>query len=193
MEKVSAEMKRHSISLGKRMREARKERKISLEQLAKGTQLSLSFLSQVETGKVNVSVDNIRKIADYLGVKMVRFFDPEDGMPDLGLVTRKGEGRPLEIEGTAAYCESLIPKGNLGLQSTLYINPPGEGRTKPASHMGEEFVYVLTGEVIFHLGDQEYHLHEGDSMFYRSETPHSWINPGKWQAVFIIVNTPQSW
>ena len=77
MEKVSAEMKRHSISLGKRMREARKERKISLEQLAKGTQLSLSFLSQVETGKVNVSVDNIQKIADYLGVKMVRFFDPE--------------------------------------------------------------------------------------------------------------------
>ena len=190
---MSPDKSSHNRLIGKNIREARKERRISLEQMARGTNLSISFLSQLETGKVNVSVDNIRKIATFLDVKMIRFFGADDDEPRLGLVTRKGEGIHLELEGTTAYCESLIRKGNLNLQATVFINPPGEGRKVPNSHVGEEFIYVIMGEVLVFLNDQEYHLQEGDSIHYRSETMHSWENPGRWQNVLIVVNTPQNW
>jgi len=179
-------------SLGKRIREARKERNISLEQLSKGTTLTASFLSQLERDKVNVSVDNLRKIADFLDVRMARFFDIDEGRMH-GMVIRKGQGVGLKIEGSTAYSESLIRKSTSNIQATLYRNPPGEGRKFPFSHGGEEFVYVVKGEVLFSLNKEEYHLKEGDSMYYRSELNHSWMNPGEEDSVIIIFNSPQVW
>ncbi|MGD2124498.1 MAG: cupin domain-containing protein [Desulfobacteraceae bacterium] len=61
------------------------------------------------------------------------------------------------------------------------------------SHVGEEVVYVIRGELIFYLNDQEYHLREGDLMHYRSEALHSWYNPGKFENVIIIVNSRPNW
>jgi len=182
----------HHRSFGKRIREARKERNISLEQLSRATKLTPSFLSQLERGKVNVSVDNLRKIADFLDVRMVRFFD-EDENSIRGMVTRKGQGVELRIEGTTAHSESLIRKSNSNIQATLYRNPPGEGRKSPFSHHGEEFVYVIKGEVLFYLNNMEYHLKEGDSLYYRSGLNHSWMNPCKEESVIIIFNSPQVW
>lgn len=181
-----------SLSLGSNIRRDRRRQKISLEKMAAGTGLSTSFLSQLERGKVNVSVDNLRKISDFLGVEMVSFFEVQAGR-SLGSLTRRGQGTILDVEGSTAYSESLIRKGSANVQATMYVNPPGEGRKTPASHNGEEFVYVIRGEVVYSLNDQEYHLREGDSMYYRSETMHSWFNPGRKESVIIIFNTPTNW
>jgi len=99
----------------------------------------------------------------------------------------------LEIEGSTAHSESLIRKSNSNIQATLYRNPPGEGRKFPFSHGGEEFVYVIKGEVLFSLNNQECHLEEGDSMYYRSELNHSWVNPGEEESVILVFNSPQVW
>jgi quercetin dioxygenase-like cupin family protein len=165
---------------------------MSLEQLSRGTMLTTSFLSQLERNKVNVSVDNLRKIADFLDVKMVRFFDGDEG-PMQGMVTRKGHGVALKIEGSTVHSESLIRRSNSNIQATLYRNPPGEGRKSPFSHRGEEFVHVIKGEVLFSLNTQEYHLKEGDSMYYRSELHHSWVNPSEDESVILVFNSPQVW
>jgi transcriptional regulator with XRE-family HTH domain len=180
------------LRLGDVIRRVRKEKRMSLEGLAGATQLSVGFLSQLECGKANISVENLKKITEFLGISMVRLFGEDDGRR-LGTITRKGEGIPLSVETSSAYCEALIRKSGSNLQATLYVNPPGEGRKVPMAHVGEEMVYVIRGEVLFTLNDQEYHLNEGDLMHYRSETLHSWVNPGKWESVIIIVNTPPSW
>jgi transcriptional regulator with XRE-family HTH domain len=180
------------FQLGANIRKVRKEKRISLEQMAAGTDLSISFLSQLECGKANISVENLKKITDFLDISMVRLFEIEERQR-LGAVTRKGEGMVLKVEGSTAYCESLIRKSGPNLQATLYINPPGEGRKAPMSHIGEELVYVIRGELTYYLNDQEYHLREGDLMYYRSESLHSWYNPGKWENVIFVVNTPPNW
>ena len=179
-------------SLGRNIRNARNERRISLEQLSHGTNLSTSFLSQLERGIVNISVDNLRRIANFLDVTMVTLFEANDPHM-LGLVIRKGGGQRLGIQRSTSRSESLILKSNSNIQATLYTNPPGEGRKLAFSHSGEEFVYVIRGEVLFSLNNQEYHLKEGDSMYYRSEINHSWINPGKKENVILIFNSPQVW
>lgn len=181
-----------NLLLGANIRRARKGGRISLKELAAGTGLSTSFLSQLERGKVNVSVDNLRKVADFLGLAMVHLFEVETGR-GLGLVTRRGQGMALEVEGSTAHSESLIRQGRADIQATLYTNPPGQGRMSPASHNGEEFVYVIKGRVVYTLNDQTYHLEEGDSMYYRSEALHSWRNPGGEASMIIIFNTPANW
>lgn len=180
------------LQIGANIRKIRKGKKISLEKVALGTKMSISFLSLLECGKANVSVENLKKIADFLNIKMVSLFE-EPEANQLGTITRKGKGLALNLEDTSAYCESMIRKSGTNLQATLYINPPGEGRKTPMSHIGEEMVYVTRGKVTFHLNDQIYQLNEGDLMHYRSEAQHWWINPGKFESVMIIVNTPPNW
>ncbi|MCF8063010.1 MAG: XRE family transcriptional regulator [Deltaproteobacteria bacterium] len=180
------------LRLGEGLRQVRKERRISLEQLAAGTELSVGFLSQFECGKANISVENLKKITDFLDIDMVRLFEVNGGRK-LGTITRKGEGMPFTVEESTAYCEALVRKSSANLQATLYVNPPGEGRKVPMAHVGDELVYVIRGEALFTLNDQEYLLKEGDLMHYRSEALHSWVNPGKWECVLLIVNSPPNW
>lgn len=180
------------LSLGEKIRQVRTERKISLTELSGGTGLSLAFLSRLERNNVNISVENLKKIAGFLDISMVQLFEVEENQ-HLGVVTRKGEGTRLRISRSNVYSESLIQKSNSNLQATLYINPPGEGRITAASHKGEEFVYVIQGEVIFYLGKEKYHLKEGDGLLFRSETLHSWVNPGKRESKIISFNSPQAW
>lgn len=180
------------LRLGEGLRRIRKERRISLEQLAAGAELSVGFLSQFECGKTNISVENLKKITDFLDISMLRLFEVNGGRK-LGTVTRRGQGMSFAVEASTAYCEALVHKSNANLQATLYVNPPGEGRKVPMAHVGDELAYVIRGEVLFYLNDQEYHLEEGDLMHYRSEALHSWVNPGKRESVLIIVNTPPNW
>lgn len=189
MEKIKNDDKRQ---MGEGIRSIRKQRKISLERLSQKTSLSVSFLSQLERGKVNVSVENLRKIAESLEVQVLTFFSGETGN-HLGTVTRKGNGPILKVEGSKAYCESLVIKNRANIQASVYSTPPGEGRSTPYVHNGEEMVYVIKGEVTYLLHDQDYHLRAGDSMHFRSEVPHSWKNSGKTESTMIVFNTPPSW
>jgi len=183
---------RDELQIGTILRQARKEKRVSLEQLAKGTELSVSFLSQLECGKANVSVENLKRITRFLDINTARLFGENDSQ-ELGTLTRRGEGLPFPLEGSTAYCEALIAKSGTNLQATFYVNPPGEGRKVPFGHVGEEVLYVIRGEVLLRLNEQEYHLYEGDLIHFRSEALHSWINPGKWESAVLVVNTPPNW
>jgi transcriptional regulator with XRE-family HTH domain len=183
---------KYNSRLGANIRRARKDKKVSLKQLSSGTDLSISFLSQLERGKMNISVENLWKITKFLDMSMIGLFDGHDEQK-LGSITRKGHGVMLDVEGSSAYCESLIRRSSASLQATVYVTPPGEGRKTSTSHVGEEFVYVIRGDVVYFLNDQEYRLHEGDLMYYRSETQHRWHNPGEKESVLFIVNSPPNW
>ena len=123
---------------------------------------------------------------------MVWLFEGHSGQK-LGSVTRKGQGVVLNVEGSSAYCESLIRESRASLQATLYVNPSGQGKKIAGSHVGEEFVYVIRGEIIYCLNDQKYHLSEGDLMYYRCETLHRWHNPGNQENAIFVVNSPPNW
>lgn len=181
-----------SSLLGDKIRQTRKDRNISLTQLSRGTTLSMTFLSRLECNKANISVDNLRKIAEFLDVSMVRLFEVEEDQ-HLGIVTRKGQGTRLRISRSNTYTESLIRKSSSNIQATLYVNPPGDGRKTQVSHKGEEFIYVIKGEVLFFLGKEKYHLEEGDSIYFRSEITHSWVNNGKKESKILSCNSPQAW
>ena len=179
-------------SVGERIREVRTSRRISLSEISRGTGLSITFLSHLESGKSNVSVDNLRKIAEFLDIAMVQLFEWSQDFSK-GVITRKAQGVRLKIARSTAYSESLIRKSNSNIQATIFVNPPGKGRNTPFSHCGEEIVYIVKGSILFSLGDEKHKLRAGDSIYYRSELPHSWVNMGKKECTMIVFNSPQVW
>ncbi len=177
--------------VGRRIAALRKDKRLTLEALAAGTGLTVSFLSKLERGRTSISVDNLRDVAHFLGVEMVHFFHgPERSS---AIVTRKGKGTPLQIANTDAVGEALIATMSGSLQATLYSTPKGQGRAKGFSHPGEELVYVIKGRVRFFVGDHEYVLSAGDSIWFRSAEPHGWRAVGSTTAVTLNVNSPPVW
>jgi transcriptional regulator with XRE-family HTH domain len=177
--------------VGERIAGLRQQRGLTLEDLDRGTGLTRSYLSKLERGQTSISVDNLRTISHFLGVEMVYFFE-RDGRSS-AIVTRKGEGAPLAIGGMQATGESLITTRRSTLQSTLYHTPPGQGRDTGFSHVGEEFVFVLKGCIRYFVGENDFLLKAGDSIWHFSSEPHRWVNPTQAGAVSLHVNTPPVW
>jgi transcriptional regulator with XRE-family HTH domain len=177
--------------VGERISMRRREQGLTLEALAGGTGLTPSYLSKLERGRTSISVDNLRAVAQFLGVEMVYFFEREDDTS--AVLTRKGEGTALMVSNTTAFGESLVTNSYSSLQATLYHTPAGAGRSAGFSHPGEEVVYVKRGRVRYWVGSRSFLLRAGDSLWHRSSEPHRWECVGKSTAVTLHVNSPPVW
>jgi transcriptional regulator with XRE-family HTH domain len=177
--------------VGEHIAALRLEKRLTLDALAVGTNLTTSFLSKLERGQTSISVDNLRTVAHFLGVEMVHFFERDE--PSSVIVTRKGHGTPFFIENTEASGESLINSATSALQDTIYRTPPGQGRSSGFSHPGEELVLVIRGRIRYSVAEVPYLLGEGDSIWHKSSEPHRWTNVGRGPALSLHVNTPPVW
>ena len=175
--------------VGSRITALRTERGFTLQQLAEKCELSVSFLSQLERDKVNVSVANLKKIATALGVSMASFFSA-DSQPSKGMVTRVCERRQLHLAGVGWQIESLLPEDATRLETFLVHVAPGGVDNTAYPHQGEEFSMVMQGTILYTAGDEAYELTSGDTVFHKSNVPHQWQNIGDEEAVVLTVTTP---
>ena len=70
----------------------------------------------------------------------------------------------------------LLAWGNTVMEPHLFRIAPQSGSGESYHHEGEEFLYILQGELQISLEGEEYHLQPGDSFYFESATPHSWKN-----------------
>ena len=73
----------------------------------------------------------------------------------------------------------LLAWGNTVMEPHLFRIAPRAGSGESYAHEGEEFLYVLRGELQISVEDEEYRLRTGDSFYFESATPHRWLNPGR--------------
>ena len=69
----------------------------------------------------------------------------------------------------------------------MTIKPGKENIEDPISHPGEEFIYCLEGELTYCIGDQLFHLAQGDSLLFDATQLHAYINKSQNPATFLIV------
>jgi transcriptional regulator with XRE-family HTH domain len=177
--------------VGARISALREQLRLTLDALASGTGLTPSYLSRLERGQTSISVDNLRSVATFLGVEMVHFF--ERGEDSRAVVTPRGSGTPLAVADSRVFGESLIASSHTELQATLYRTPAGDGRQRPFAHAGEELVFIVRGQLTYHVGGSEFTLRAGDAIWHPSTEPHRWHNHGKGAAVSLHINTPPVW
>lgn len=174
------------MSLGQKIGRLRQERGLTLQEVSDGSGLTPSFLSRLERDKVNISVANLRKLALFFNVQMTHFFEGEDNQ-QAGQIIRSGERMKLSLDDAPVQVYSLLP-ANGEVEARLIEAEPGSGQ-QGFSGKGYQMVYLLKGSLLFQLGEEEYDLEHGDTLFYQDDMAHSWENIGDTTAVLLTIAT----
>ena len=175
--------------IGRRIRNLRHIKGLTLKDLAGRALCSESMLSKVENGKAQLSLTLLHRIVHSLDITITALFS--ESRADHGVVTRAEERSIFRIDANGSRLERLIPP-NLGhlLEGNLHILEPGGGSDGILTHEGEEVGYVLEGIFELSVSGIRYLLNAGDSFVYRSEEPHSYRNPGTVTSRVLWVSTP---
>ena len=173
--------------IGPKIAALRKAQALSLQRLANNSDVSAAAIHKIEHNGMVPTITTLLKLAGALGVP-VSYFVSEDALysepvhhtrvgsrrevytPHKGLNLASISGSYRQFQAAAAVARMTI-KAHSG--------------EKLLKHPGEELVYILSGEVIFTVGEQEYPLFEGDSLHFSGDLPHRWENLGKKEAELI--------
>lgn len=173
-----------------RLRELRKSRGFTLQDLADRSGLSVAMLSQVERGISDPSLDALRRLAAALDVTLTDIFRPADPV-DVALVPRDRRVTISAPSGRIAYTRispgfgtAEVLEGALGA---------GEASSEtPWAHDAEESILVLDGSLVVEVGLAQYRLSEGDSCLFDSRLPHRYRNDTRGSTRFLLIVTPRS-
>lgn len=179
-----------NVSPGTLLKKLRKERGHSLREVARRSELTASFLSQVEHGISNVSLDSLRRIAEALDVPLMYFLEEqpedienlsehiepepcldEDRTKEYSPVVRAGCRPRLILPPSGVEYQLLVPDLTHKLEAVIGRLSPGTANVaRKLREETEEFIYVLSGELLIELEDQEYILRPGDSISFPGQT-----------------------
>jgi transcriptional regulator with XRE-family HTH domain len=172
--------------LGRRIRTLRTERGLTLTGLAALVGITRSFLSSVERGVAYPSILVLRSIASALEVPVFLLFTaPESN----GAVVRKDARKVIKPPGGSLSYELVSPDVRRKIEMIIVHVKPGVDATAMA-HEGEECALVLRGQVVITVGDVDYELNEGDSIYYDSGLPHKTRAVGEEDAEIVSAITP---
>jgi transcriptional regulator with XRE-family HTH domain len=210
-------MAEETIDIGHRIKARRKQLDLSLRDLAERADLTASFLSQVERGKANVSIDSLRRIAEAMNVSMLRFLEPaasdgrtapsarsaaasesDSGKPDNGpqrpeySPVLRADARPrLIFPDTGVTYELLTPDLGHQMEAICGRLAPGvENVVRPLREPTEEWIYVVSGLLKVGLENAEYVLAPGDSIYFEGYALRELVCAGDEEVVWISVITP---
>ncbi len=170
--------------IGRRLRSARVGSGLTLAAVAGKTGLSEGFLSKLERGQAAASIANLIQIADVLGLGLLELFAGHEAPARTRVaVHRAATDASGEVTATGYRWRPLGGGAPLDRMEVFHLVFPREtGMTSMVSHPGQEHCYVLSGEVMFFVGDAQYRLKAGDGIFIDSEQPHRAENAGRGQA-----------
>jgi XRE family transcriptional regulator, regulator of sulfur utilization len=176
-------------AVGTHVRRLRTERGISLRELARQTDFSASFMSQVENGQVSPSISSMEKIATALGVTMGEFFAAA-AQGEGGLIVRAADRAALGSWWSSAEIEALSPmKPSQRLEPVLItLKPGGRSGKHPYPHPREEFAFVVEGKIDLTLGPQKHALEAGDAVMILARELRLWENPNALPARVLVVS-----
>lgn len=163
-------------SLGARVRKAREIRGLTLKDLSSRTGIDTDTLSRVESNEMIPPLGELIKLGKALEMRMGFFISP--GVDKPMTIVRANERQPISRYGEKRserygyFYESLAPeKANRAMEPFLVTLLPTEVE-ELSTHDGQEFIFVLEGEMKVQVGDQVDFLRPGDALYYDSTQPH---------------------
>lgn len=165
------------MQIGDKVRQARKARGFTLEQVARRVGVTQGAISQIELGRTNPSVATLKALADSLGITVGDLFN--SNRAPRSLVVRPHERRVLASGDGIGY-QLLTPDTTGRVEFILSEYEPGATTGDLRySHPGEECGLVLQGRLEIQIGDEVYALKAGDSIRFDCSVPHRLTNIGR--------------
>jgi transcriptional regulator with XRE-family HTH domain len=174
--------KKGIIPIGKRIRRARLDKKISLDTMANETGLSKEVIKKIETGDQRPSVGNLLQISRTLHVDSSFLLKEQDDT-----LQERSQAYTKRTDNYA-YTPLALSAENKHLKPfRIVVEAEKSHGGVGFQHEGEEFVYVLKGRVEIQVGDHVNRLKKGDSLHFNSSIKHDLRNTGKTEAELIVV------
>jgi transcriptional regulator with XRE-family HTH domain len=174
-------------TLGERLRLLRRERGFSIADLARGSAVPASTISKIENGLLNPSLVHAINLASALDANLGFLVDRARTRLARSAVVRRGQRGRRDFPEMSMVLEDIGFVPGLLEARIGTISPDTHSGSELMSHPGEELVHVLEGSVVFDLDGEEHRLAQGDSLHFKCDTPHRWMNLGKDTAVLLWV------
>ena len=170
----------HSI-VGSKIKGIRESKNLSVEEIAERSGLSVDQINSIETDQNLPSLGPLIKIARALGVRLGTFMDDSDALgPVVCRAEEREQNSSISFSNGATDARKHMEYHPLAQRKAgrhmepfvIDINPEDAPDFQLSAHEGEEFIYVMNGEVEIIYGKDTYTLKEGDSIFYDSIVKH---------------------
>lgn len=180
-----------AFDIGRKIKELRTEKELTLRDLGEKTGFSIGFLSQLERGLTTIAVDSLQVLADVLEVDLTHFFVASKKRESNILRSYERELLSKNEQGFIDYSLSsnVSDKGLFPRLIEIYPNHMDED-TESYRHQGEEFIYILEGILTIYIEGQRHELYPGDTVHINSSLAHNWNNYTNKIVKLIAVHTP---
>jgi transcriptional regulator with XRE-family HTH domain len=163
------------LAIGRQIRALRRQRDLSTIDLSAAAGISTGMLSKIENGQISPSLSTLQSVAAALGVSISSLFASFEERQDCSYVPA-GRGVTIERRGTkVGHVYELLGhvlRGEVAVEPYLITLREDAEAYTGFQHAGIEFIYMLSGEVLYRHGGDTYHLRPGDSLLFDSGAPH---------------------
>ena len=180
------------MNVGDIIHRLRKERKMTLLELSQKSGVALATLSRVENGKMTGTLDSHMRIAEALETTLPDFYKNLSGSRKTVEVRIKKRVVDVFVHNRSSTSEILASKAMNKKMMPIMVKIAKGGNThKEETKPGvEKFIYILDGKIEAHLGEENYALTKGDTLYFESSLPHYFKNTGTGEARIISVVSP---
>jgi transcriptional regulator with XRE-family HTH domain len=182
-------------SIGDKIAHLRKQKNLSLNQLAEKAGVSVTTIHKLERSEMTPTVTVLMKIADALEEKVGYFLEDHNGTFEYVenieyLPQKKGKVFRNTLGTTQIKYLALRLKGGKMLALLAHLKKGTQSSDKPKSHPGEEFIFCLQGEINYEIDGKVFSLKKGDTLHFFSTLPHRWEVVGDHGTKNLWVITP---
>lgn len=180
-----------AAKIGRRMREIRKQKKITLIDLSKNTDVAQATLSRMENGQMLGTVESHRKIAEMLGVSLSYLYEGIDTRTEAAKLQKNNDRKRVLLKSGEVSQELLMP--NVSSKKIVPVLMTLSGGTKTSMDSAErgveKFIWVLNGKIKVVFENAEYDLESNDSLYFDASAPHQYVNVGTGESKIMSVSS----
>jgi len=178
------------IEIGSRLKYFREKKGLSVYALAQRCGLTRSFISKVEKGQASPSISSLKKITNSLEIPINSLFEDKNSS-DI-IITNSKQRRIFYNPTSKITYEFLFPNPRSRSIDVYFFRLKPGGKSNFYTHDGEECGSIIQGTMKITIGDKEYILKPGDSIYFKSTIPHKWENGSKEEVLGFWAVSPPS-
>jgi len=193
-------MSNNHTFVGAKIKGLRETKNLSIDEIAERSGLTVDQINSIENDVNLPSLGPLIKIARALGVRLGTFMDDYDALgPVVCRAADRDNNKSISFSNGATDARKHMEYHPLAKQKAgrhmepfiIDINPEEQPDFQLSAHEGEEFIYVMQGELEIDYGKEKYHLSQGDSIYYDSIVKHHVHGaPGKSARILALVYIP---
>lgn len=177
------------MDIGKKIRELRLGNSLTQEELANRLELTKGYISQLENNLNSPSMQTLFSILEVLGTDVHEFFSKESD--NLDIVYKQEDFYIKENEELNHKISWIVPNAQKYEMEPILVEIAKGGQTEiDDPHPGEEFGYVLEGQITLVYNKKRYIIKKGETFYYLSNKEHYLVNSGPGVAKVLWISTP---